>query len=117
MLRSDLGLIARAGESDLIIEPDEHSDRLGVIAHLLKNLPPRLREKRRIIRIATIERAIWSQIHNHDVANTHRAETIHLPAHPADLEPLAAPPPQRRGCESRIGLGELPEIIVDFHGP
>ena len=93
-------------EADLVVEPQPHAELARVGADTEEDLPPRLRQKGRVIGVAAVERAGRGQVEDDQVVDAAGDELLELPAQARGIEALTAPPPDRDRREFAARLGE-----------
>ncbi len=113
MALHDLSLEVRAGEADLVVEPDSHAELFRVAARALEQLPPRLRHERRIVGVLAVQRTRRRDVHHDHVEHAAGRQPLELPSEPFCGHRVAAPPPERRRRELGRRVGEpFPRPLV-----
>ena len=81
----------------VILDPHDHAQSLGLLQKPGEQLPPLLRENRRVSRVQTDVRAVY--VTDDGSANPLSAELLELPAQALAAQLLTIPEMKRDGCE------------------
>ena len=106
--RDDLPLEVRAGEPDLVVEPDVHPKCAGGFAGVPEEFPPAVAHERWIVGEMTIERTGRRQADDRQIPDAAFPEALQL-YHFAPRRPVAAPPPEGVGRIRGMFPGESEE--------
>lgn len=110
---SDAALHVRAGEPDLVVEPQPHPQALGDFTGVGETGPPLLAEPGGVVRRRAEGRTGRGQIDHDEVVHAALDEPAQLPLQPLPGDPRTGPPPQRGRTEVR---GRLVEQLLKRGG-